>query len=113
MGQRVRHITSADMFHQLIAGSGDKLVVVDFAASWCGPCKQIGPIVESLAGLKEYSNSVIFVKVDVDEVPELAREYSVNAMPTFCFLRKGKQVERFSGASKDKLTQTINNLLKA
>ena len=76
----------------------------------CGPCKMISPYFEQMASSKEFSN-VVFVKLDVDETPDLAQRYEVSSMPTFVFLRKGKIVGRFSGASVQKLRDTIKSLL--
>ncbi|KAI9894992.1 MAG: hypothetical protein M1814_000214 [Vezdaea aestivalis] len=71
--------------------------VVDFHAVWCGPCKAIAPAVEALDG--EYTD-VTFVKVDVDEQPEIAQEYSVRAMPTFLIFKNGEKVDEVVGANK-------------
>lgn len=70
-------------------------VVIDFFAQWCGPCKKIAPAFEKLA---EVYPSITFLKVDVDESPELVDKYDVNAMPTFVFLKDGVVVKRIEGA---------------
>lgn len=70
-------------------------VVIDFFATWCGPCKRIAPAFEKLA---ESLSSVIFLKVDVDESPELVNQFDVSSMPTFVFLKNGKEVKRVEGA---------------
>lgn len=70
-------------------------VVIDFFATWCGPCKRIAPFFEKLA---ESVKSVSFFKVDVDESPDLVNEFDVSAMPTFVFLKDGKEVKRVEGA---------------
>ena len=67
-----------------------KLVVIDFFATWCGPCKMISPKIEAMAG--EMSN-VVFIKVDVDEAEDVAQEYNISAMPTFVFLKNGQKVK--------------------
>ena len=105
---KVKHVPDADYFNQALKDAGDKLVVVDFSATWCGPCKMIAPVYDDLSN--EYS-SAVFLKVDVDEVPEITAQYQVMAMPTFLFLRKSQLVERFSGASVDKLRSVIEQLL--
>ncbi|GAV72197.1 Thioredoxin domain-containing protein [Cephalotus follicularis] len=81
-----------------------KLVVVDFTASWCGPCRFISPFLVELA--KKLTN-VMFLKVDVDELKSVAQDWAVEAMPTFMFLKDGKIVDKVVGAKKDELQQTI------
>jgi len=83
-----------------LADAGDKLVVVDFTATWCGPCQKIGPYFAELAG--EYPD-VVFVKVDVDENDEVAQECGISAMPTFQAYKNGAKVAEMVGASEDKL----------
>jgi thioredoxin 1 len=100
----VVHIKSADEFDQLVAESDGKLIVVDFSAVWCGPCKMIAPVYDEMSS--EFADA-IFVKIDVDEVPDLAERFKVQAMPTFLFMKGTNEVERFSGASEQKLRQTI------
>ncbi|KAL8230813.1 hypothetical protein R6Q57_000591 [Mikania cordata] len=81
-----------------------KLLVVDFTASWCGPCRAIAPILADFA--KKFTN-VSFLKVDVDEVETVAQEYSVEAMPTFLFFKNGEVVDKVLGAKKDELHECI------
>ncbi|KAI3879105.1 hypothetical protein MKX03_018053 [Papaver bracteatum] len=81
-----------------------KLIVVDFTASWCGPCRMISPILTEIA--KKLPN-VLFLKVDVDELRTVSEEWNVEAMPTFVFLKDGKEVDRVVGAKKDELQNTI------
>ncbi|RZC66491.1 hypothetical protein C5167_010180 [Papaver somniferum] len=82
----------------------NKLVVIDFTASWCGPCRMIAPILAEIA--KKLTN-VLFLKVDVDELQVVAQEWKVEAMPTFVFLKGGVEVDRFAGANKTKLEELI------
>jgi thioredoxin len=103
-GSNVVKIVSADEFDQLVSESDGKLIVVDFSAVWCGPCKMIAPVFDMMSN--EFENA-IFVKIDVDEVPDLAERFKVQAMPTFLFMKGTNEVERFSGASEEKLRQTI------
>ena len=81
-----------------------KLMVIDFTASWCGPCRFIAPFLAELA--KKLPN-VTFIKVDVDELKSVAEEWKVEAMPTFLFLKGGAKVGTVVGAKKDELQQTI------
>ena len=77
-----------DLNAQLEAAGG-KLVVIDFFATWCGPCKMIAPkIVEMDAEM----NNVVFLKVDVDEAEDAAQEYNIQAMPTFLFIKNKQKV---------------------
>jgi len=91
-------------FDNALANAGDKLVVVDFTASWCGPCQRIAPI---FAALADEMTDVVFVKVDVDENEETAAECNISAMPTFQFYKKKDKVHEFSGASEDKIKEAI------
>ncbi|MFX6077497.1 thioredoxin family protein, partial [Acinetobacter baumannii] len=84
--------------------SPDKLVVIDFTASWCPPCRFIAPILADLA--KRFIH-VVFLKVDVDELKSAAEQYEVEAMPTFIFLKDGTVVDKVVGADKDSLLATI------
>lgn len=70
-------------------------VLVDFGATWCGPCKMLDPIVSQLA--QEWTGKAKFVRVDVDECPEIAASYQVMGVPTLMMFVKGQVVERISG----------------
>ncbi|CAH9067876.1 unnamed protein product [Cuscuta europaea] len=82
----------------------NKLMVVDFTASWCGPCKFMEPFIISMAS--KYTD-VKFIKIDVDKVKEVATEYKVTAMPTFVLIKQGKEVDRLLGANKVELEKKI------
>lgn len=73
----------------------EKLLVVDFYADWCGPCKMVSPLIEKLA--KEYDGSVEFLKVDVDKNASLAREYNILAIPTLMLMKKGRVLPKIIG----------------
>jgi thioredoxin 1 len=73
----------------------DHPVLVDFWAPWCGPCRQIAPLIDELA--QQYAGSVKIGKVNVDENPELSTQYGINAIPTLLLFKDGKIVERFQG----------------
>lgn len=70
--------------------------VVDFWAPWCGPCRMVGPIVEELS--KEFGSAVQFVKVNVDENPNLAGRFGVQGIPTLLFIKDGQVVDGQVGA---------------
>ena len=71
-------------------------VLVDFWATWCGPCRMMGPVVEELAN--DYSGKVKVGKVNVDEEPELAQEYGIMSIPTIIIFKEGKIVNQVVGA---------------
>ncbi|CAL0334578.1 unnamed protein product [Lupinus luteus] len=81
-----------------------RLVVIDFSASWCGPCKFIEPAIHAMA---DKFTDVEFIKIDVDELSDVAREFQVQAMPTFVLVKKGKETDRVVGAKKDELERKI------
>ena len=87
------HIGSADAFDKLVQ-SGDKPVLVDFWATWCGPCRMLAPVIEELAG--EHPE-VQFAKLDVDQVPDVAMRFGVSAIPTVVLFKAGKEAQRFVG----------------
>ena len=88
----------------LNAATANKLVVIDFTASWCGPCKMIAPLFKELS---EEMGNAVFLKIDVDENPETAARYSVSAMPTFVFIKAGEVVDRLMGANPARLREMI------
>lgn len=90
--------------------SGDKLVVADFWAEWCSPCKMLGPIVDEIS--TEYEGKAIVGKVNVEEEQDLAVQYGVRSIPTVIFLKNGEVVDKHVGfAQKSALTDIINKHL--
>ena len=87
-------ITDAN-FDQLVAQG--KPMVVDFWATWCGPCRKVGPYIEELA--EAYANEAIIGKVDVDENDELAMRFGVRNIPTILFIKDGQVVDKQIGAA--------------
>ena len=83
------------------------LIVVDFYAPWCGPCRMLGPVLEEV----EQSENVKVVKVNTDQSPSLAAEYNVSALPTVVFLSEGQEVDRFVGLKdKEDIQKQLNEL---
>ena len=89
----VMHFTS-ETFEQAIAG--DKPVLVDFWAPWCGPCRMIAPVIEDVAA--EFDGRAVVGKIDVDEEPGLAQRFGVMSIPTLIVLKDGKVAEQAVGA---------------
>ena len=106
--ENVIHIGSEEAFDKLIAG--DTPVLVDFWATWCGPCRMIAPIVEEIAN--EYAGKVVVAKVDVDEMGELAQRYRIMNIPTLMLFKQGQLVDKTIGARpKVALEQMLNKAL--
>jgi thioredoxin 1 len=100
----ITHIKSVSELNGILSQSKDKLSVIDFHATWCGPCHAIAPHFESLSA--KHTN-VNFLKCDVDEARDVAALYKVSAMPTFIFLKGDTKVDQVRGADKAGLTNTI------
>ncbi|HEX7412904.1 MAG TPA: thioredoxin [Bacteroidia bacterium] len=79
-----------------VVKKSDKLVLVDFWAEWCGPCRMVGPIVEELA--KEYDGKVVIGKLNVDNNPKVSVEFGVRNIPTILFFKNGVVVDKQVGA---------------
>lgn len=100
-------ITDANF--EALATEGQPMVV-DFSATWCGPCKKIAPIIEELA--TEYDGKVIVGKCDVDENEELTSKFGIRNVPTVLFIKNGEVVDKHVGAAaKSTFTEKINALL--
>jgi thioredoxin 1 len=82
-------------------------VLVDFFATWCGPCKMLGPVLESVA--QEFQGKARIVKVDIDESPELAGQYGITAVPTLLVFSGGKVVQKAMGFQSQKQLATLLN----
>ncbi|KAL7294172.1 hypothetical protein TKK_0012195 [Trichogramma kaykai] len=103
----VHEVQTQEELKTKLTEAGDKLVVIDFYATWCGPCKMIAPKLEELS--KE-TTDVVFLKVNVDNLEAVAEEYDIHSMPTFVFIKNSQLVEKFSGANIKKLIETVNKL---
>ncbi|KAK4105928.1 DUF1000-domain-containing protein [Parathielavia hyrcaniae] len=102
------NISSPSQFNEVLQGS--KLVVVDFYADWCGPCKQVAPVFEKLSQDLSRPKLVAFVKVNTDQQKDVAQAYRVTALPTFIVFRNGKVVDKVQGADPKKLQAVVEKL---
>ncbi len=99
----VMHINDADFQKEVLEEKN--IVVVDFWATWCGPCKMIAPIIEELDGEME---NIKFVKIDVDKNPQIAGNYKIASIPTLMIFKDGKTVNTLIGfRPKDALRADI------
>lgn len=97
-----------ETFDSLLQGEG--LVIVDFWATWCGPCRMVGPILDELEA--EMAGQVTVVKANVDDLPDLAARYRVMNIPTLFFFKGGQLVDKVVGAlPKSELKAKINSNL--
>ena len=99
------HLTEQNFDEALIANEG--LVMVDFWAEWCGPCRAIAPVLEELAAAPE--GRVTLMKVNIDENPGLAARYGIRSIPTILFVKEGGVVDRVLGAAPRAVLQGIVN----
>jgi thioredoxin 1 len=89
-----KHVTDASFINDVL--QSDKLVLVDFWAEWCGPCRKVAPVLEEIAN--EMGDKVTVVKLDIDANPETARAYRVMSVPTLTIFKQGKPVQSVAGA---------------
>ncbi|OII72680.1 thioredoxin H-type [Cryptosporidium ubiquitum] len=98
----VHKVNSVDEYKNYVSRQG--LVVVDYFATWCGPCNMIAPKLEEFS---EQLKDVLFIKVDVDSLPSVADTESVRAMPTFKLFLNGKEIKSVVGANFEVVQQAV------
>ena len=98
----LKHINNRDEFNEAIK---EGTVLVDFFATWCGPCKMLSPVLEEVTN----ENDVLIIKVDVDEAGPLAAQYNIQAVPTLMLFKNGQRVDvRMGYQNKNQLLAFIN-----
>ena len=108
MSENVLTLTDSNFDETIKASS---VVLVDFWAAWCGPCKMIGPIVEEIA--KEYAGKLTVGKLNVDENTSVSAEHGIMSIPTLLFFKDGKLAERIVGyKSKTDLAKIVDKMLQ-
>ena len=99
----IKHINDEAEFKEFIK---EGLVLIDFFATWCGPCKMLSPVIEQVEREKP---ELKVVKVDVDEAPQIAVQYGIQAIPTLFLLKDGKMVDQRMGyLNKNQLVDFVN-----
>ncbi|KAA8517628.1 hypothetical protein F0562_015102 [Nyssa sinensis] len=109
-GGNVHLVTTKESWDEKLseARRDGKIVVVNFSASWCGPCRMIAPFYSELS---EKHPSLLFLTIDVDELTEFSQSWDIKATPTFFFLRDGQQFDKLVGANKPELQKKITAVL--
>ncbi|CAH1433230.1 unnamed protein product [Lactuca virosa] len=109
-GGNVTLVSSKDAWDQKLseAKKDHKIVIANFSASWCGPCRMIAPYYIELS---EKHPSLMFLSVDVDELTDFSTQWDIKATPTFFFLRNGEQFDKLVGANKPELLKKINAIV--
>lgn len=101
---KVVEITQSNFESQVLKSNVP--VLLDFFATWCGPCRALAPVIDEMAG---EVNSVVFAKLDVDKAPGVASEYKIMSVPTLCLFKDGKLADKVVGNhSKEELLEFIN-----
>ncbi|KAK7193300.1 thioredoxin [Paraphaeosphaeria sporulosa] len=85
-------------------------LVADFFATWCPPCKAIAPLYEQLSKANSAPGKITFTKINIDEVPELAAQFQISAIPTFLIFKNGKQIEEIRSANAPALKKNVENI---
>ncbi|GAB4421163.1 MAG: thioredoxin [Thermodesulfovibrionales bacterium] len=108
MAEGIVEVTNSTWDTEVLKSQG--LVMVDFWAVWCGPCRMIAPTVEELA--KEYAGKIKVAKLNTDENPDIASRYKIMGIPTIMFFKDGQKVDQIVGAvPKPQLKTKIDSLL--
>ena len=101
----IKVITSGDHLNRVMESDNHKLHLLKFTAAWCGPCKAIQPVVETIA--EEHKGEVVVSEIDVDKNRSLARTFSIKAMPTFVFVYQNVVVAMVKGANEETIREAV------
>jgi len=108
MAEGIQEVTSSTWDSDVLKYQG--LVMIDFWAAWCGPCRIVAPTVEELA--KEYTGKIKVMKLNTDDNPDIASKYNIMGIPTLMFFKDGRKLDQTVGAvPKQQLKEKIESLL--
>ena len=117
---KVQYLTTSDFRKKIMdyeahpyewVFAGSRPAVIDFYTTWCGPCKMMAPVVESLA--EKYAGKIDFYKVDIDQEPELASVFGIRSIPTFLFIPKeGNPTMQMGAMQKEDFEEIIGKVMK-
>lgn len=108
MAEGIIEVTASTWDKEVLQSQG--VVMIDFWAVWCGPCRMVAPTVEELA--KEYAGKIKVAKLNTDENPDIASRYKIMGIPTIMFFRDGQRIDQVVGAvPKNQLKSKIDSLL--
>jgi thioredoxin 1 len=111
MSKKIKIIPDDGTFQDIVIepSKNNQLVLVDFFATWCGPCKSIAPILEELAA--EIDEDTTICKIDIDKNQDIASKYNIRSIPTILFFKNGEKVDHCVGlVGRDELKTKINHL---
>lgn len=107
MAELVKAVTEADFEQEVL--KAELPVLVDFWAPWCGPCKRLGPVIDTMAD--EYAGKLKVCKVNVDDSPNLAAKYQVSSIPTVITFKNGEALERTVGVMVPQIHEMIGKAI--
>ncbi len=103
-----KYLAATDQNFQVEILDSDKVALVDFWATWCGPCMMLGPVIEELAG--DYAGKAVIAKLNVDENPKTAAQFGIRSIPTMLIFKNGQVVDQLVGAvPKNQIAKKIDD----
>ena len=101
------HLTDAT-FNEVVANN--EVVLIDFSAAWCGPCKALSPVIDKIS--EKYEGKAAVCKMNIEECPDTTDQFGIRSVPTLIFIKNGKQVNKIVGATNEsKITDVLNSIL--